>query len=181
MDADWARSLAVDRLRDTPANPTSALGVHYSRSPDLTQTDPSFYGTGHRDEDYGPTRARGGANRTHLYIGADGRPVVPEPEVERIAPYRYEADLEGMYDLDLDPDMLVALARAHQGRDIMTGAGYKPTIPGYMSQGQGIESGSAIPDVERLLQQYGYSGFLADFGSQRAAGMYQPVNVRRTP
>lgn len=181
MGADWARSLAVDRLSDTPANPTSALGVHYSRSPDLTQTDPSFYGTGHRGEDYGPTRARGGANRTHFYIGADGRPVVPEPSVEAIAPYRYEADLEGMYDLDLDPDMLVALARAHQGRDIMTGAGYKPTIPGYMSQGQGIESGSAIPDVERLLQQYGYSGFLADFGSQRAAGMYQPVNVRRTP
>lgn len=181
MDADWARSLAVDRLRDTPANPTSALGVHYSRVPDLTQTDPSFYGTGHRGADYGPTRARGGPNRTHFYISRDGSPVVPEPEVERVAPYRYEADLEGMYDLDADPDMLVALARAHQGRNIMTGAGYKPTIPGYMSQGQGLESGSAIPDVERLYQQYGYGGFLADFGSQRAAGMFNPVAVRRAP
>lgn len=181
MDADWARSLAVERLRDAPANPTSALGVHYSRIPDLTQTDPSFYGTGHQGQDYGPTRARGGANRTHFYISRDGRPVEPEEAVERIAPYRYEADLEGMYDLDADPDMLVALARARQGRDIITGAGYKPTIPGYMSQGQRLESGSAIPDVERLLQQYGYGGFLADFGSQRAAGMYEPVNVRRTP
>lgn len=179
MDADWARGLAVERLRDAPANPTGALGVHYSRVPDLTQTDPSFYGTGHRGEDYRPTRARGGENRTHFYVSADGSPVVPEPEVERIAPYRYEADLEGMYDLDADPDMLAALARAYQGRDIMTGAPFKPTVPLYMYEGQGVESGSAIPAIERLIRQYGYSGYLADHSGQRAAAMFEPVNVRQ--
>jgi hypothetical protein len=179
MPEEWAASLAVPQRFDAGRAPSSAAGVHYGRIGGLTQTDPSFYGTGHRGEDFLPTRQRGGMNRTYFYVGPDGRPVVPEPEVARLAGNVYDADLLNMYDLNADPEQLAALARAHAGRDLLSGEGYKPVSPFYVYQGAELESPSAIPDIERLIRQYGYSGYVTDYGDQRAAAMFDPVNVRQ--
>lgn len=158
------QSLSVGRLRDTPAAPVSARGVHYSRVEDLARTDPSFYGTGHIGSERQMVRREGLPDRTYFYVeGADGTPPTPEEPVAQRAPYQYEADLQGLYDVNADPEGLVALANR-----------YNP-------------EGTAIPDLERLIQQYGYSGYLSDFApswapqSRRAAVMFEPVNVRRMP
>ena len=158
------QSLSVGRLRDTPAAPVSARGVHYSRIEDLARTDPSFYGTGHIGSERQMVRSEKLPDRTYFYTeGADGIPINPEEAVAQRAPYQYEADLQGLYDVNADPEGLVALANR-----------YNP-------------EGTAIPDLERLIQQYGYRGYISDYApswapqSRRAAAMFEPVDVRRTP
>jgi hypothetical protein len=158
------QSLSVGRLRDTPAAPVSARGVHYSRIEDLARTDPSFYGTGHIGSERQMVRSEKLPDRTYFYSeGADGTPLTPEEPVAQRAPYQYEADLQGLYDVNSDPEGLVALANR-----------YNP-------------EGTAIPDLERLIQQYGYRGYISDYApswapqSRRAAAMFEPVDVRRMP
>lgn len=148
---EWARGLIVPRA------PTSAAGVHYGRVEGLTQTDPSFYGRGHQGAEYKTVRREGLPNRTYFYSqGADGSPVsVEEPVAQRGARFVYDADLQNLYDVNVDPERIVALANLYRGE------------------------GSAIPDIERLVRQYGYSGYLSDYGRQRAAAMFEPVNVRQ--
>ena len=153
---DWARGLIVPRA------PSNAAGVHYSRAPDLLQTDPSRYGTGHIGLDRQMARRERLPDRTYFYSpGADGTPVYPEDVVAQRAPFVYDADLQGLYDVNADPERLVALANLYP------------------------EGGSALPNLERLVQQYGYSGYISDFApswapqSRRAAAVFDPVNVRQ--
>lgn len=160
---EWLQTLAVAR-RDAPIAPVGARGVHYSRAEGLQRTDPSFYGTGHIGEERRMVRREGLPDRTYFYAeGADGTPIRPEEPVAQRAPYVYEADLQGLYDVNADPEGLVALANR-----------YNP-------------EGTAIPDLERLIQQYGYSGYISDYApswapqSRRAAAMFEPVDVRRAP
>lgn len=152
---DWARKLIVPRA------PSGARGVHYSRAEGLQRTDPSFYGTGHIGEERRMVRREGLPDRTYFYAeGADGSPIRPEEAVAQRAPFVYEADLQGLYDVNADPERLVALANLYN-RD-----------------------GSALPDLERLIQQYGYSGYISDYApswapqSRRAAAVFEPVGVR---
>ena len=72
-----------------------------------------------------------------------------------------------------DPEGLLKLARAYNL------PGYEPQVPFYMHQGTGLEGGSAIPDLERLVRDYGYAGYLTDMGPQRAAALYDPVGGLR--
>jgi len=158
---EWLQTLAVAR-RGAPVAPVSAPGVHFSRAEGLQRTDPSFYGTGHIGSERQMVRREGLPDRTYFYSqGADGSPITPEDPVAQRAPFQYEADLQGLYDVDADPEGLVALANR-----------YNP-------------EGTAIPDLERLIQQYGYSGYISDYApswapkSRRAAAMFQPVDVRQ--
>jgi hypothetical protein len=155
---DWARGLIVPRA------PTGVRGLHRSRVGDLTRTDPSFYGTGHIGTERAMVRREGLPDRTYFYSeGADGSPIEAEEAVAMRAPFSYEADLQGLYDVNADPERLVALANTYN------------------------RSGSALPDIERLARDYGYSGYLSDFApswapqSRRAAAVFEPVDVRRVP
>ena len=155
---DWARGLIV------PRSPLSTRGEHYSRVGDLTQTDPSFYGTGHVGSERQMVRREGLPDRTYFYTqGADGTPIYPEEPVSLRAPYRYEADLSGLYDVNADPEGIVALANAYN------------------------QQGTALPDMERLVGDYGYGGYISNFApsweplSRRAAAVFDPVTVRRLP
>lgn len=166
---DWARSLIAPRA------PVSAQGQHYGRVAGLDTLDPSFYGTGHQGSEYPMVRNEGLPDRTYFYVGDN---VNPEPEVARRAPFLYEGELSGLYDVNADPEGLVALAKAHNV------TGYEPTIPYFMFRDQGIEGTNHLPDLERLIDEYGYSGYISDFGpswdptSRRAAASYTPVSVR---
>lgn len=185
MPAEWARSVAQPRRFEQGRAPTEAAGVHYSRVGGLTRTDPTFYGTGHKGSEYAGVRNDDLPNRTYFYAeGADGTPITPEEPVSRIAPFVYDADLRNLYDVNSDPEQLAALARAYAGLDPATGVAYQPVSPLWVRQGQGLESSSALPDLERLIRQYGYSGYISDYApswapkSRRAAAMFEPVDVR---
>ena len=167
------------KVLQTPSA-TSARGVHISKHPDLAATDPSFYGTGHRGAEYDRVQREGGLDRSYFYSGPEGT-VTPERAVMgmdnsgnlmRGPRYAYEGDLTGLYDLQQDPDGLVALSRAYNLPS------YAPALPSYMAQP--LEGRSLIPDLERLVREYGYKGYITDRGKgQRWAAMYDPVEELR--
>ena len=162
----WLRPLL------NPENGSDVRGVHFSRDPNLTQTDPSMFGTGHRGEEYRRTKQMGLPDRTYFYSGPQGS-VTAEQEVARKAQQGgvYGADLNNVYDVNKDPEGLVKLAQAHNGTN------YQPVLPYYLSGP--VEGDRATPDMERLIRDYGYSGYLSDYGRNRAAAMYSPVNVSK--
>lgn len=136
-----------------PSGPERA--VHFSQIEDLPATDPAFYGTGHRGDDFAVRGQRGSPSQhTSFYLGPEGT-VVPEQVVFDKNPYAYEAELSGLYDISSDPEQLVTLARAHN------------------------PEGSAIPDFARLVKEYGYRGYRSPFGSGYAANVYDPVELLR--
>lgn len=139
-----------------PAAPTGPeRAVHLSRIEDLAATDPAFYGTGHRGDDYKVKGHKGSpSTQTSFYLGPRGT-VKPEPMVADVNPYAYETELSNLYDIETDPEQLVALARAYN------------------------TSSSAIPDFKRLVREYGYTGYRAPFGPQYAANVYDPIELQR--
>lgn len=140
-----------------PSGPERA--VHMSRIENLSETDPAFYGTGHRGEDWKMRGGRGSpTEQTSFYLGAPGT-VIPEKVVADVNPFAYETELSGLYDISKDPEGIVALARAHNfGR-------------------------SAIPDFARMVREYGYAGYKTpEFVStpgQGAATVFEPVKLKR--
>lgn len=139
-----------------PAAPTGPeRAVHLSHTDNLRMTDPSFYGTGHRGDDWA-MRGRKGSPKEHtsFYLGDKGT-VVPESFVADVSPYAYETELSNLYDIETDPEQLVKLARAYAIGD---------------------PSGTAVPDFKRMVGEYGYR---APFGPQYAANVYDPVELRR--
>ena len=160
---DWLQEVLTSRA------PTSDVrGVHFSRSPELSATDPAMYGTGARSGERPMVRREGLPNRTYFYSGPEGT-VVPEESVGRVAKGVYEANLGNLYDLQADPEGLVRLAKAYNLPE------YKPEVPENIAMLSGAEGRQSLPDIERLVRDYGYSGYLSDVGRQRAAAMYEPV------
>jgi hypothetical protein len=145
----------------TPANPTSVRGVHLSHTPGLTATDPAFYGTGHRGDDWAIRGAKGSpAQHTSFYTGDPGT-VVPENVVSAVSPHAYQTQLHGLYDIGSDPDQLVKLAQSYNVKPMRAG-----------------NAGAYLPDLTRLVDEYGYKGYHnPDFlGEGRgAANVFSPV------
>lgn len=181
---EWLRPLLQ------PTDTSNAVrGVQVSRVPDLQVADPRFYGTGHKGQDY--RRVMGDPTiplRTHFYAGPEGT-VIPEDVVMGMRGtqmaegprYAYEADLNNLYDINKDPSQLVKLAQAYNLPD------YQPVLPlqaRLQSREVGLEGRSAISDMERLVRDYGYAGYLSDFGglsapNRRAAAVFEPVSGLR--
>jgi len=140
-------------------------GVHLSTTPGLSQTDPSFYGTGHRGVDFrtGTGGDGRGGGQTSFYLGPPGT-VQPEPMIEDIAKQAYEARLRGLYDMREDPEQLALLAKAYNLK----------------GERMAREKGTAyVPDFARLLRDYGYSGYKNPnfFANDGAANVFDPVDV----
>lgn len=149
---DYLQSVIQPRAGTQPER-----AVHLSHTPGLAQTDPSYYGTGHRGDDWAVRGQRGSpAEKTSFYLGAPGT-VRPEKYVADVSPYAYEASLGGLYDIGSDPENLVRLARTYN--------------PGR----------SAIPDFARMVKEYGYRGYRTpEFTpGQGAADVYYPVDLER--
>jgi len=131
--------------------------VHLSRTQGVSATDPSYYGTGHRGDDWAVRGRRGSPDqKTSFYLGEPGT-VRPEKYVEDVSPYAYETTLSGLYDIADDPENLVRLARAYN--------------PGR----------TAIPDFARMVKEYGYRGYRAPefLPGQAAADVYYPTELER--
>jgi hypothetical protein len=137
-----------------PSAPERA--VHLSHTEGLSATDPSFYGTGHRGDDFAVRGQKGSPReQTSFYLGPEGT-VIPEKVVEDISPFAYETELSGLYDISRDPEGLVALARAYR-----------------------LPLQSAIPDFKRMVREYGYRGYRDAFGPQDAANVFEPIKLQR--
>lgn len=148
---DYMQSLIVGRNGTGPER-----GLHFSTKDDLTRTDPSAYGTGHRGEEYNYSSSR---PRTYFYTGPEGS-VMPEQALFNRGPRTpYEAELSGLYPLEEDPDRLLALANA-----------YAPMAK---------RTGQTVSDLERLVQTYGYRGYKGGHDKRGAAAVFDPQDVRR--
>ena len=140
-----------------PSGPERA--VHFSQISDLEATDPAFYGSGHRGDDYALRGLKGSPKaHTSFYLGPEGT-VIPEDAVFAKNPYAYETELSGLYDMASDPEGLVQLAAAHN------------------------PASTGTSDFARMVKEYGYGGYRAPFGPSwrpgEAANIFSPTLLRR--
>lgn len=152
----------------TPAPGTTTVSplTHFSHRPDLTMTDPTKYGTGIKGAE--KTRLEGTDNplvpRTYFYAGEPGA-VAPEPG---LGVNRYRTESESLYDITTDPLRLKPLARE---------ANRTPFTAKYNA---GIRSpDQEMTDVERMIREYGYEGYINPKASKPAAVLYTPKQVER--
>lgn len=161
LPADMKRGIP-DYIQEIikPAAPTGPeRAVHFSQIEDLTETDPAFYGTGHRGDDYAIRGLRGSPKQhTSFYLGPEGT-IIPEEPVFAKNPYPYETEVSGLYDMAADPEGISLLASAHN------------------------PEGGGIPDFARMVKEYGYGGYKAPFGPSwqrgEAANIFSPTLLRR--
>jgi len=140
--------------------------THYSTSPNLTATDPSRYGTGIAGEE--SARLEGVINpvrdRTYFYAGEPGQ-VTPEVG---LGPHMYRAEGETLYNLAEDPMNFRALA-TESNRVPFTAQANAGTVRGAQS----------MADLERMIKEYGYEGYLQPGGRSPAAAVFNPKTVER--
>jgi hypothetical protein len=119
--------------------------LHYSKQAGLTETDPSFYGTGIKGEETARLGLPGAISpRTYFYAGQN-----MEPEAG-LGPHKYRAMGENLYDLAADPLQLQMLARE------------TTRIPMTATSNKGLaQPAEATNALERLIRDYGYAGYLS--------------------
>lgn len=123
-----------------PNNPTSATGYHWSNAPDLTQTEPSKYGSGIKGAEANRLKLAGALrDRTYFYTN-------PQMREAGLGSNQYSADLNNLYDISADPDKLRQTARN-------------------FNQYNGIVDPNAMTNAyERMSNQAGYEGILTPNG-----------------
>ena len=124
---------------------TESALTHYSKNPNLTETDPTKYGTGIAGAEkerimYDPTAVK---DRTYFYAS---EPNQVRPEVG-LGPYMYRGQASSLYDVSSDPLGLRTLA-AEAERTPWT------------SRVNAGQAGGGFTDVERMIKEYGYEGLL---------------------
>lgn len=136
-------------------------GVHFSNAgPDLTELDPSFIGTGHKGREYPWIGKLGSPDRTYFYTGELGTVGMEDALVARRGDLRsvYEGDLHGLYDTEADPEGLGKLVNAYD---------------------HGSPEGVRGAQLDRLIKEYGYSGYTGKVGGKPAAASYKKTKVRK--
>jgi hypothetical protein len=111
--------------------------------------------------------------RPSYAVREDGPALRVEREglVREANPALAEGDIADLRVRMADPEQNAALRLANE--------------EGYAVGGRVNPERTALPDLERLIQQYGYSGYISDYApswepqSRRAAAMFEPVDVRQ--
>jgi hypothetical protein len=152
----------------TPAKGTTTQSAltHFSHRPDLTMTDPSRYGTGIKGAE--KERLDNTQNplvpRTYFYAGEPGL-VAPEPG---LGVNRYRSESESLYDITSDPLRFKSLARESN------------RTPFNAKYNAGIRApDQELTDMERMIREYGYEGYINPKASKPAAVVYTPKQVER--
>jgi hypothetical protein len=147
-------------IQPEPGTTVREALTHFSRSPDLSMTDPAMYGKGIRGEEM--ARLSGAPDvrpRTFFYTGESPK---PEPG---LGPYRYGAEAE-LYDLSADPLRIKTLARESLRNPISSNVN-----PGL------VDPSEALTAAERVLRDYGYPGYTVP--ERGAATIFSPLEVKR--
>ena len=137
--------------------------THYSFSPSLGRTDPSYYGTGLRGDERNRVLG-GGMPRTYFYLGEPGT-VTPEAGV---GPTRYRAEAQNLYNMASDPQKLYGLAKISNLSSPLSN--FNPNS---------FPKDQIMNDFEKLLRTYGYSGYAQPNQAYPTAIMFDPVQVQR--
>ena len=152
----------------TPAKGTTTQSAltHFSHRPDLAMTDPSRYGTGIKGAE--KERLDNTQNplvpRTYFYAGEPGL-VAPEPG---LGVNRYRSESESLYDITADPLRFKSLARESN------------RTPFTAKYNAGIRApDQELTDMERMIREYGYEGYINPKASKPAAVVYTPKQVER--
>ena len=152
----------------TPAKGTTTQSAltHFSHRPDLAMTDPSRYGTGIKGAE--KERLDNTQNplvpRTYFYAGEPGL-VAPEPG---LGVNRYRTESESLYDITADPLRFKSLARESN------------RTPFTAKYNAGIRApDQELTDMERMIREYGYEGYINPKASKPAAVVYTPKQVER--
>lgn len=145
-----------------PSNPVDNVrGVHFSNAgPNLTELDPAFVGTGHKGTEYPWIGKLGSPDRTYFYTGEPGTVEMEDALKRRRGDLRavYEGELNGLYDTGADPEGLGKLVNAYD---------------------HGSPEGVRTAQLDRLIKEYGYSGYTGQVGGKRAAASYKKTKVRK--
>jgi hypothetical protein len=143
-----------DYLRNyiKPKNPESAPGFHWSNSDNLAQTDPTKYGTGIKGAEASRLKYADEKDRTYFYTN-------PTSREGGLGANQYSASLENLYDVSQDKDKLGALSqRANSYHNI-------------------VDQESKLNDLERLIKESGYQGYLDP--AQNAAVSFYPQDITK--
>lgn len=143
-----------DYLRNyiKPKNPESAPGFHWSNSDNLTQTDPTKYSTGIKGAEASRLKYADEKDRTYFYTN-------PTSREGGLGANQYSASLENLYDVSQDKDKLGALSqRANSYHNI-------------------VDQESKLNDLERLIKESGYQGYLDP--AQNAAVSFYPQDITK--
>ena len=138
--------------------------THFSAEPGLTVTDPQKYGSGIVGAEAERLKGVKGAvvPRTYFYAG-EPEFVIPEAG---LGPHRYRSEAQSLYDLSQDPLSLQILAREAN------------RVPFTAAANAGLVRGSqALADLERMIKEYGYEGYLQPGGRSPAAAVFYPKEV----
>lgn len=159
---DYIQSL----ITPTPGTTTRSALTHFSHEPGLRMTDPNRYGTGIK----GAEKARLESTdnplvpRTYFYAGEPGT-VAPEPG---LGINRYRTESESLYDISRDPLRFRPLAREAN------------RVPFTSKYNAGMRSpDQELTDMERMIREYGYEGYINPQASKPAAVVYTPKPVER--
>ena len=136
--------------------------THYSTQPNLQSTDPLKYGTGIAGQESERVLNAQGTPvpRTYFYAGEPG---TVKPEVG-LGPNRYRSESQNLYDLASDPLSLRTLAMEAN------------RVPYTAQANRGlVRQGQAQTDLERLIRDYGYEGYLNP--EAKAAAVFQPKEI----
>ncbi len=140
-------------------------GVHFGRAPDLTELDPEKYGTGLKGAEAARLAAAPDLRpRSHFYL--DDR-----AKGERgTGPYRYQAELQDVYDLTADP-----LGIRQELRQRYTNPPDARINPG-MIDWEAVQN-----ETERRIRELGYQGYMTPGGQLPAAVMFGRTPVSPYP
>ena len=153
-------------IKPEPGTGFSSALTHYSTIPDMEQTDPSRYGTGIPGDEASRLRSRPGGvkERSYFYLG-EPEAVTPE---EGLGSYRYRAQAENLYDITKDPLNLKTLAR--ESNRMPWTSNFNPGT---------VEPGQFANDLERMVKEYGYTGFANPNAAFPMAVTFDPTQVER--
>ena len=146
-----------------PKHGTSAELTHFSNDPNLTETDPTRYGTGIKGAE-AERLGYPGAVRDRSYFYSSN----PERGEQGLGAHKYRAQANELYDVGADPERLHELAKQHN------------TTPFTAKYNQGVHDPvGAFNDMERLAKEYGYSGVLNKNTQMPMAAVFSPLSVTK--
>ena len=150
-----------DYLRSVQSPQGEELALeHYSKSAEMSETDPGKYGTAAAGREAERLSMKGAKKERTFFYEAGSK---PEQVVVSVAPYKYEAVGKGLYDFDNDPLDIRQLAKVKNTSTI------------------GVRDEASLRnDLERIIYERGFKGYVTGNKGNRVVVSFDPVEVKRT-
>ena len=149
---EYLRSVQSPRGEELPLE-------HYSKLSEMSETDPGKYGTAAAGREAERLSMKGAKKERTFFYEAGAK---PEEVVVSVAPYKYEAVGKGLYDFDNDPLNIRQLAKVKNTSTI------------------GVRDEASLRnDLERIIYERGFKGYVTGNKGNRVVVSFDPVEVKR--